>query len=97
MLVDIEQWHAKSGDFSGCSQLSHVKLYLNMRNLINNMFLVLICTFVLSVFCLKFYVFSYLTEVLSFLVLIFFPPVLGSFFVADFLVSVSAYLFTDHL
>ena len=68
-----------------------------MCNLMNTMFLVLICTFVLSVFYLKFYVFSYLTEVLSFLGLIFFLPVLGSFFVADFLVSVSAYLFTDHL
>ena len=97
MPVDIEQWRSEIGDFSGCSQLSLVKLYLNMRDLMNNMFLVLICTFALSVCCLKFYVFSYLTKVLSFSVLIFFLPVLGSFFVADFVVSVGAYLFTDYI
>ena len=60
------------------------------------MFLVLICTFA-YVCCLKSYVFSYLTKVLSFSVLILFPPVWGLFFVADFVVSSSAYLFTDHL
>ena len=54
-----------------------------MHDLINNMFLVLICTFALSV-CFKFYVFPYLSKVNSFSVLMFFLPVLGSI-VADFL------------
>ena len=83
MPVDIEQWRAEIGNFNGCSQLSVIKLYLNMCNLIN-MLLVLICTFALSVCCLKFYVFSYLTKVLSFSVLIFFPPVMGSIFCSNF-------------
>ena len=48
------------------------------------MFLVLICTFALSVCCLKFYVFSYLTKVLSFSVLMLFPPVMGSIFCSSF-------------
>ena len=83
MPVDIEQWRAEIGNFNGCSQLSVIKLYLNMRNLIN-MFLVLICTLDLPVCCLKFYVFSYLTKVLSFSVLILFPPVMGSIFCNSF-------------
>ena len=61
-----------------CSQLSVVKSYLNMRNLLSSMFLVLICTIALTVCYIKLYVFSYLTKVLSFLVLIFFLPVLSS-------------------
>ena len=40
-----------------------------MHHLINNRFLVLVCTFALSVCCLKLYVISYLTKVLSFSVL----------------------------
>ena len=84
MPVEIEQWHAEIGNFNGCSQLSVIKLFLNMCNLLNNMFLVLICTFALSVCCLKFYVFSYLTKVLSFSVLIFFLPVMGSIFCSRF-------------
>ena len=48
------------------------------------MFLVLICTFALSVCCLKFYVFSYLTKVLSFSVLMLFLPVMGSIFCSSF-------------
>ena len=83
MPVDIEQWRTEIGDFNRCSQISVIKLYLNMRNLIN-MFLVLICTLALSVCCLKFYVFSYLTKVLSFSVLIFFPLVMGSIFCSSF-------------
>ena len=79
MPVDIKQWCAEIGDFNGYSQLSVVKLYLHMCDLMNTMFLVLICTFALSVCCIKFYFFSYLTKVLSFLVLIFFLPVLGFF------------------
>ena len=47
------------------------------------MFLVLICTFA-YVCCLKSYVFSYLTKVLSFSVLILFPPVMGSVFCSRF-------------
>ena len=81
MPADIEQWGAEIGNFNGCSQLSVIKLYLNVRNLIN-MLLVLICT--LSVCCLKFYVFSYLTKVLSFSVLILFPPAMGSIFCSSF-------------
>ena len=84
MPVETEQWHAEIGNFNGWSQLSVIKLFLNMCNLINNMFLVLICTFALSVCCLKFYVFSYLTKVLSFSVLIFFLPVMGSIFCSRF-------------
>ena len=55
-----------------------------MHNLIKNMFLVLICTFALSVCYLKCYVFSYLTNVLSFSVLIFFLSVLRSSFCSRF-------------
>ena len=66
MLVDIEQWCTEIRDFNGCLQLSAAKLYLNLRNLISNMFLVLICTIVLTVCYIKLYVFSYLTKVLSF-------------------------------
>ena len=43
----------------------------------------LICTFALFDCCVKFYVFSYLTKVLSFSVL-FFLPVLGSLFCSRF-------------
>ena len=62
MPVDIEQWSVEIGNFSRCSQLSVIKLYLNMCNSINNTFLVLIFTFTLSVCCLKFYVFRYLLK-----------------------------------
>ena len=96
MPVDIEQWHAETGDFNGCSQLSVVKLYLNMRNLMNNMFFVLICTFALSAFCLKFYVFSYLTKVHFFFGLNIFFYLYWGLFVADFVLSLRAHLFTDH-
>ena len=96
MPLEIEQWCVEIGNFNGYSQLSVIKMYLNIHNLVN-IFLVLICTFALSVCCLKFYVFSYLTKVLSFSVLIFFPLVMGLSFVAAFVVSTSAYLFTDHV
>ena len=82
MPVDIGQLCAEIGNFSGCSQLSVMKL--NKYNLINDTFLVLICTFALSVCCLKFYDYSYRTKVLSFSVLIFFLPVLGSIFCSRF-------------
>ena len=84
MSVDIEQWRAEIGTFNECSQLSVVTLYLNMRNLISNMFIVLICTISLPVCYIKFYVFSYLTNGLSFSVLMFFLHVLGSTFCSRF-------------
>ena len=61
-----------------------------MRNLIN-ILLVLLCSFGLSVCRLK------LTKVLSFSVLIFILSVMGSIFVAAFVDSARAYLFTDYL
>ena len=57
------------------------------------MFLVLICTFALSVCCLEFYVFSYLTKLLSFSVLIFFLPVFGSIFCSRFCSRFCKFLF----
>ena len=84
MSVDIKQWRAEIGTFNGCSQLTAVTLYLNMRHLISNMFLVLICTIPLPVCYIKFYLFSDLTKELLFSVLMFFLHVLGSSFCSRF-------------